>query len=140
MLVNDRTTWRRFELTHEEGQWVILRPLTANEYQTCLDVRSGAVLKKFQDMPSEMLKGLRDTAPTRNEADAEREIDSITAIKFAVTEWSYDAECNDINKEALDMHTAEVIKDFILEMNAPRPLSSGNGLNSASSGVHLLPN
>lgn len=141
MLVSDRSTWKRFELPHEDGQWVLLRPLTADEYQHCLDVRSSAVLKKFADLPSETLRVFReDTDRTRNDEVTSREIDPITAIKYAVMEWSYGTDnCTDENKQNLDMQTVEVIKDRILEMNAPRPLSSVNGSNSNSNVAVLYP-
>lgn len=135
MLVNNRSTWQKKEHPYEEGTWFTLRPLTDDEYQAALDARFDQVIVKARNMGAELSKSLRDEqreASTEAATNPMASIHAATAIKYAVTEWSYAEECNDENKLLLDKGTQEWLKEVIVEMNGPRPLATSPASNGNS--------
>lgn len=122
MLVNDKTTWVWHDHPSEPDVRFRLRLLTDDEYQQALDARFDQVIEKARTMGAELSKAFQDRASTPTTTETNASLHPATAIKFAVQEWSYNVDCNDENKAALDKATQDWLKGVIVDMNGPRPL------------------
>lgn len=132
MLVNDKSTWQKKGHPTETGVTFTLRYLTDDEYQEALDARFDQVIDKAKNMGAELSRSLQDRA-SNQPANPLQALHAATAIKYAVQAWSYEVECNDENKLALDKATQDWLKEEIVGMNGPRPLQTPQPSDGESS-------
>ncbi len=136
MLVNDKSTWRKVTHPTEADVWFRLRPLTDDEYQLALDAKFDQVIDKAKNLGPELTKSLQSAPSAQTPSNPMQSLHAMTAIIFAVQEWSYTQECSEENKRFLDKNTQDWLKEVIVEMNGPLPTTKsplGNGESNKDS-------
>jgi len=115
MLINDVT--RKVEIPHEPGEWMILRKLSWRQEELAKEMQTDKVLKKaksFVGMMKDFDKG------SSEKADPSLQYDMGFVLEAGIVKWSYDAEVNKENINALDAQTAEWAFNEILDMKKPK--------------------
>jgi hypothetical protein len=103
-----------FEIPHEPGQWMRIRPLTYQEVTEARNEGSRKTLERstalLQAIPAATLEQLKDKQSVRQAQDPQDEFDVPTVLRHAIIGWSYsekDEEPTVEDIDSLDVETAE---------------------------------
>jgi hypothetical protein len=89
----------------EPGVTFTLRKMSHHQLSMAADAKRDAALKLMKSFEGVTLPEVKDDA--KQAADnPENKYDRETVLRYGVTDWTYDAECNDDNKRDLDEGTA----------------------------------
>ena len=107
---------KRMPIPHEPDEWMELKRLSWRQKELAAEIQSDAMLKRLKQMGGDLVKALQAVGK-KQEQDPVTKYDQGTVLKAGIVKWSYDAEINDENIEALDEETANWAMREILSMN-----------------------
>ena len=128
MALIDKTNIETVAITHEPGETVGLRKLSGVEMDEASDVSMDKLIDKYGDQLGRVTASVQGdaakVAAERDTIEARRaSYDPTTLFKYALMEWSYDAEVNEENIAQLDGETRDWLWGQIVERNTRPPES-----------------
>lgn len=110
---------RRAPVPHEPGEWLDIKRLSWRQLEHADSVQQDKLLPQMKKMGGDLIGALRDVGK-KQEQDPVAKYDRGTVLEAGIAGWSYDAQVNKENIDALDEATADWAFREILALNEPR--------------------
>lgn len=110
---------RRVDIPHETGEWMELKRLSWRQLEKAEEIQSDSLLPKMKKMGGDIINALQEVGK-KQEQDLTAKYDKGAVLGWGIVSWSYDAEVNEGNIDALDEKTANWAFREILSLNEPR--------------------
>lgn len=112
----------RWEIPHEPGQHMTLRPLSWWHKQKASDAQTDSVIARVKTMGTDVMKELRG-AESRSDVQAAQadplgSYDRALVLEFGIVEWSYEEKLSPEAIKDLDDKTAEEAARRILVISS----------------------